>query len=95
MIIILPVWGLVKLYKQNLNCNFLPPIFAVEEQLDKRVFRNFINFFFSFTFWSCSVWDLPKTGIKPMSLALRAWNLNHWAARKILYIFFFFKLKYS
>ena len=48
--------------------------------------------FFSFRYFfggasPCSVWDLSsQTGIKPMSPALEAQNLNHWTSREVFLI---------
>ena len=50
----------------------------------------FAFFFFPFLFWlhqvACGI-SVPQPGIKPASLALEAWILNHWTAREVLEFF--------
>ena len=52
-----------------------------------------VYFSFRYFFWGaspCSVWDLSsQTGIKPMSPALEAQNLNHWTSREVLILVYF------
>ena len=50
-------------------------------------FPSFFPFFLFLIFsWlqcmTCGIL-VPPTGIKPTSLALKAWNLNHWMAREV------------
>ena len=51
-------------------------------------------FFFNFFWLCCAAWGIvvPRPGIEPMSLAVKAWSLNHWTSKDIPT---YFLLKYS
>ena len=50
-------------------------------------------FFFNFFWLCCAAWGIvvPQSGIEPMSLAVKAWSLNHWTSSDIST---YFLLKY-
>ena len=52
-------------------------------------------FFFNFFWLCCAAWGIlvPQPGIEPMSLAVKAWSLNHWMSRDVpTYYYFLFQL---
>ena len=57
----------------------------ISESLQSTVFLK--NYYYYFTFCSCSAAcgiSVHRSGIEPVSAAVKVWNLNYWTARQVL-----------